>query len=248
MRTLLISALLFCSGMGAQSLYINAGGPSTIPVDPNTSPAFLADQNFSGGVAWDDPTEGSGIWETMRYGPQFSYDLHISNGFYTVKFDLLEPNKTAVNQRVFTIMANGIQSDPIDIFAMTEAVNAQTSVTLLAMVGNGHLRINFQASIGNALVNAIEVTPSTIFAGVQTVKVQLFTCDPPLSLTTCTNPVFQTGPPAAMQWFKCSSPCQGINLVHLKLADGTTQNLYAEQIEKSFQFNPAQWATASPGQ
>lgn len=239
MRVILIA--LLCCAAGAQSLLVNAGGPALPPDTTGTS--YQADQSFTGGVVWDDPTIGLGIWETLRYAPQFSYDFHISNGFYTVKIDLIEPNKTGPNQRVFTVTANGIQSDPIDVFAMTGAINKQTSITMLVMVGNGHLRANFQAIIGNAMVSAFEITPATIFSGIQTVSIQLFTCQPPLSDTTCTQVPVQ----GAMQWFKCAAPCVGINLVHLNLADGTNVNMYAEPVEKSWQFDQRQWATALPG-
>ncbi len=175
--------LLFCSTLGAQSVFINAGGPA-VPGD-SSNPTFQSDQYFTGGAVFSDPTMGAGIWSTLRYGPSFSYDVPITNGFYTVKFDFLEPNKTAANQRIFTITANGQQSDPIDVFAMA-GVNIPTSTSLLVMVGNGHLRINFAAIIGNAVVSAIEITPASIPTGIMTLK--LFQCAPPLSDVTCSPP------------------------------------------------------------
>jgi Malectin domain len=154
MRALLV--MLFCSALGAQSLFLNAAGPA-IPADLTTpAPAYQADQYFTGGVVWTDPAMGPGIWSTLRYAPSFSYDIPMTNGFYTVTFRLLEPNKTAVGQRIFTITANGVHSDPIDIFAMAGA-NAPTYINLLVLVGNGHLRIDFAASVGNAVVSAMEI-------------------------------------------------------------------------------------------
>jgi hypothetical protein len=201
MRACLIAVLLFCTGIGAQvpplpptssvppSVYlINAGGPD-IPLD-NSNPAapvpeYLPDQFFNGGVAWVDPTMGAGIWATLRYAPFFTYDIPVTNGFYNVKFDLLEPNKAAAGQRVFTISVNGTTSDPIDIFKITGAINTKTAIQLMAIVGNGHLRITFQASIGNAVVSAIEISPSYVFSGVEAHFVRVYMCYPPQNDSVC---------------------------------------------------------------
>lgn len=256
MRALL--AILLCAAAGAQSLppseFFLASG-SAVPV-LNGNPAdvpppqqFQADQYFNGGAPWSDPTMGSGIWSTLRFAPSFSYDIPAPNGFYTVKFDMLEPNKTAAKQRVFSILANGVQSDPIDLFAATGGINIQTSTTLLVMVGNGHLRISFQATVGNAVVTAIEVTRSVIFAGVQTVYVKLYTCNPPLSDTNCViipDPV--PAQPASIQWFKCtgSPACQGIELLHVRLSNGTAVDRFAEPVPSWAILDPSKWASVNP--
>jgi hypothetical protein len=167
---------------------INSGGPATPPDtrDPNAPiPGYLADQFFSGGVAWTDPTMGPGIWGTLRYGPEFTYDIQVPNGLYTIKFDLLEPNQTAPGKRVFTIAANGIVSDPIDLFAMTGAVNKQTSISLMASVGNGHMVIKFNATAGNAVVSAIELSPAYIFSGIEAHFIRIYPCDLAYPQTVC---------------------------------------------------------------
>jgi hypothetical protein len=203
------AALLLCCAVGAQTtnppipipfapgtfvttppaiFLINSGGPDTPgdTRDPNNIiPPYIADKYFTGGVAWTDPTMGTGIWGTLRYGPEFTYDILVPNGLYTIKFDLLEPNQTAVGKRVFTIAANGIQSDPIDLFAMTGAINKQTSISLMASVGNGHMVIKFNATAGNAIVNAIELSPSYIFSGIEAHFIRIYTCDLAYPQTVC---------------------------------------------------------------
>lgn len=199
-----LASLLMCCGLGAQiqppittippSVYlINAGGPD-LPVDTgdpaNPIPAYQADAFYTTSVAWVDPGMGTGIWGTLRFAPTFSYDIAVPNGFYSLKFDLLEPNKTGPSQRVFTISVNGTTSDPIDIFATAKAINVGIQYDMMSVVGNGHLRITFQASVGNAVVSAIEITPSLVFGGIETHFVRIFTCAPPLSDSMCiqTNP------------------------------------------------------------
>jgi hypothetical protein len=188
MRAILAS-LLFCCGLGAQSfepIFINAGGPP-IPGDQTAVPKipdYQADQFFTGGTAWADPAMGAGVFATLRYGTNFSYDVKIPNGFYTVKLSMLEPNKTGPNQRRFTVMANGIQSDPIDLFALTGAVNAQYTTTLMAMVGNGHLKLTFVATLSNAVVSAIDIEQA-VNLPTGSVILKLYQCAPPLSDVTC---------------------------------------------------------------
>lgn len=163
-----------CCGLGAQSLFLNAGGPSA-PGNPPSVQSSEPDQYFTGGVAWVDPVMGEGFWSTLRYSPSFAYDIPRQNGFYSIKLYMLEPNKTGPNQRRFTVAANGMQSDPIDLFAAAGGINRQYSITLLSLVGNGHLRLQFAASLSNAVVSAIEITP-------QLQQVPIFTglaCTPP---------------------------------------------------------------------
>ncbi len=201
------AALLLCCGMGAQTppvsstpptvYYINAAGPA-IPANatgnPSTqTPEYLADQFYTGGTNWVDPTMGTGIWGTLRFAPSFSYDIPVPNGFYSVKCDLLEPNKTLPGQRIFTITVNGVQSAPIDIFSMTGGINIPTSILLMGMVGNGHLKITFQATLGNAVVSAIEVVPTYYFSGLETHFFVIAQCPNPASNAICVmiNPISQ---------------------------------------------------------
>jgi hypothetical protein len=173
------------------SIYLIAAGSSTgVPADTTTDPnnpvpAYQADTFFDGGTAWLDPTMGTGIWGTLRYAPFFTYDIPVPNGFYSLRFELLEPNKTGSNQRVFTISVNGTTSDTIDIFAMTGGINLHTSLNMMSQVGNGHLRITFLASLGNAVVTAIEISPSNVFSGVEMHFLRIYTCASPLTDSVC---------------------------------------------------------------
>lgn len=154
-----IWVMLLGATLSGQTIYLNAGGPAMPSI---MAPSYQADQYFSGGTIWDQSSPGydppgTAALETLRYGPVFSYDVPRQNGFYAVTFHMSEPNKTGPKQRIFTITANGIQSDPIDIFALAGFAKMPYAVSLFVMVGNGHLRINFVASVGNALVSAIDI-------------------------------------------------------------------------------------------
>ena len=117
------------------------------------------DQYFTGGVAWQMPATLAPALQALRYGPSFSYNIPLANGLYNVAVVIVEPNATAPLQRRFTITANGQQTAPVDVFALTGAINVPTTVNLQALVGAGFLRIQFAATIGNAIVSEIIATP-----------------------------------------------------------------------------------------
>lgn len=173
-----------------QSIFlINSGGPA-IPADtsdPNSPvPPYIADTFFTGGAVWSDPTMGPGRWATLRYAHSFTYDIPLPNGIYTVQFDMLETTYTTPNMRVFTITANGVQSDSIDLAVISGGViNKQTSIFLMPIVSNGHLHIVFQSTKNNATVSAIEVSPSLIYSGLEAHFIRFYPCDMSYPQTTC---------------------------------------------------------------
>lgn len=212
----------------AQQTNINSGGPAIpptggVPIPPSlTAPSYLADQFFSGGAPYTDPAMGTGVFTTLRFAPSFSYDIPEQNGFYYVLFRFVEPNKTAAGQRLFTVTANGITSDIIDVFLQAGGVDKPYSMWLLVMVGNGHMRISFTGVSGNAIVSAIEITPVWI-----------------------TLPGYTPSPgtvPQVLNWQACpTAQCAGVEYLQLVKADGTQANRIAVPVP-SYGFNPdASW-------
>lgn len=152
---LCLVALYLAASMSAQ--WINCGGPAVGP--------FGADQFFSGSTfTYVDQTLGSSEWIDMRYGLSFIYDIPIAvNGIYTIVFELVEPNKTGPNQRIFHIAANGVDSGPLDLFALAGGAKKQYTLFMLVLVGNRTLHIQFSGQGGqNAVVSAITVTPLSV--------------------------------------------------------------------------------------
>jgi hypothetical protein len=221
MKARLVCVLLFCSGLWSQipapfpagsvitsppSVFeINSGGPA-VPgdtSDPNNAiPPYIADTFFSNGDPFVDTTMGPGRWASLRYGPSFNYDIPLPNGIYTIRFDLLEPNQNGVGLRVFTITMNGSQSGPIDIFQLAGGIKKQTSLYFMPVVSTGVLHILFQASVGNAVVSAIEVGPAFIYSGIEAHFIRFYPCDQSYPQTTCiqinpgNQPQFPFLPPA----------------------------------------------------
>jgi len=157
---------VFLAAAALHAQMINAGGAAT--------GAYLTDQGFIGGAAYGPNSQADpgwkaqpGIYSTLRYGTAFSYDLAAPNGSCSVKLDLIE-NRPAVSTlgvpasgvglRVFTVAINGTVSAPIDIFAAAGAQTPYSPPPTTVAVTTGHLRLDFKASVGNAVVSGIEAT------------------------------------------------------------------------------------------
>lgn len=133
---------------------------------------FGSDNFFSGGTAatfdkpggWGRPTVKPEIKQTLdrdlattyRRG-QFSYELPLKNGRYTVRLLVVNPPET---ESSFAVKADGkkiievktITNDAIDTL-QAEYHNAEVDVV------DGRLNLSFEPSQGDAFVSAIEVMP-----------------------------------------------------------------------------------------
>jgi len=141
-------AWLLMATLAATGQAIDAGGTT--------------DANYTGGLVWNPTVAGYVYlgaipWEDLRYGQSFSYSIPEPNGLYMVELWLMEPNKTAAGQRIFTVSANGSSSAPLDLFKLA-GLRTRYLVKLFTAVNNGVLRLDFRASVGNAVVSNIVVT------------------------------------------------------------------------------------------
>src|SRR4051812_2561039 len=97
-------AVWMLAALALQAQSIDAGSPT--------------DAGFQGGFVWNASSAGyvdlgAAPWTDLRYSngtTPFSYSIAAPNGFYRVRFSLMEPNKAAAGQRSFTITANGQSS------------------------------------------------------------------------------------------------------------------------------------------
>lgn len=196
-----LSALfLFAAALQAQTLMINTGGPAT--------GAYLADQGFTGGSVYGpaqqpDMATRVGVYQTLRYGAAFSYDLAapITSGTCLIKFDLFE-NRPAVatsalpasgpGLRTFSINTNGVIIG-VDVFALAGAQNPYVLPGGSIPVTNGRIHIDFKAIKGNASVSGIEIGNCAAPA------------PPPATLTTLTLTAI-SGPTSTVDWSKVQVP------------------------------------------
>lgn len=146
------------------SLAINVGGSS---YTNGSGITYIADNYGTGGAigvtatAINNTTDDV-IYQDERWGSSFSYSIPIQNGTYNVILSFAELFWTASERRLFTITAEGslITSPPLDIFAQAGA-NTAYDLVFPITVSDELLNLNFLASIDNASLRAIRITPLT---------------------------------------------------------------------------------------
>lgn len=144
---------LIAATLSAQQFTIDAGSTS--------------DRNYSGGTAYTNAQLATmqGVYRTMRQGAAFSYDIPVSNGTCSVTLDLIEPRAAGPNPatdssfgtRLFTV-TSGALSKGVDIFAAIGGARTPYPLELPSItVADQHLRLQFKALKGNAVLSGIEV-------------------------------------------------------------------------------------------
>jgi hypothetical protein len=124
---------------------------------------YQADTDYSGGATYSTTaaitgTNDPALYQSERYG-NFSYNIPLANGNYTVTLKFAELYFNATGQRVFNVSAQGTQViSNLDIYAQVGQYTAY-DVTIPVSVSNGMLNINFSPVVNNAIVSAIVVTP-----------------------------------------------------------------------------------------
>jgi hypothetical protein len=180
---LLLGLLLALSLPGATLVRIQCGGPGGIDSQGNV---WQADTGFTGGARWDSSNQASMAalappYNTLRYsaypaGAPFSYVIATlppttTAGHYTVTLRFVEPNKTAVGQRVFSVSANGTPLvTNLDLFAVAPIPGALTpyTVSFPVVITGSSLQLVFTPSVGNAVISGIQVDDDTVAPSVPT--------------------------------------------------------------------------------
>ncbi|MBC6989261.1 malectin domain-containing carbohydrate-binding protein [Hymenobacter sp. BT491] len=134
--------------------------------------AFATDQYFSPnpgstystGSAIAGTTDDA-LYQTERFGTNFSYALPVANGTYTVKLHFAEIYWTAVGQRVFDVSLEGNKVlSAYDIFKKV-GTNVATVESFPVTVSDGTLNLNLTSlntgGKDNAKISAIEVLSTT---------------------------------------------------------------------------------------
>ncbi|UFS71077.1 hypothetical protein LPW11_02545 [Geomonas sp. RF6] len=145
---------------GSPVFAIDAGGTNYLSA---TGLVYLPDTRFTGGVnsstttsAITGTTDGK-MYQNNRRG-NFSYNIPVANGNYTVRLKFAETYWSAAGSRVFDVAVNGATAlSNVDIFSKV-GKNAAYDVEIPATVSNGNLSIGFTTKVDNALVSAILVT------------------------------------------------------------------------------------------
>jgi len=141
---------------------IVAGSPNDTYHQPSTV------CKFNGATPTNAPcvtqyTDPSMMPSTVFYGYNglpFSYSIPLADGLYDLSLTFIEPNKTAVNQRVFMLSIPGKPDLRVDIFAAVGLKQPYMLAFTEVQVTGGKLNIGFQPVFGNAVISVIQIRTS----------------------------------------------------------------------------------------
>ncbi len=145
----------------SETIRINAGGEAYI--DPNGN-QWSADRFSRGGQTYGnkagiDNTQDDSLFQTERYGKNFSYDIPAENGEYRVNLGFAEIFWSESNKRVFDVtIEDDLVINDLDIYKSAGAnKNEALEKSYTVKVDDGTLNLDFNSSIDNAKVGAIEI-------------------------------------------------------------------------------------------
>jgi Malectin domain/Right handed beta helix region/Periplasmic copper-binding protein (NosD) len=153
-------------------LFLNVGGGQV--VGTQSWNVFQADQfrlagnsyNRTNGKAVDTSNVDApaAVFQTLAdlnyNSPSIAYGIPLADGNYQVKLLFDDPDATAVGQRKFDIVANGVtvQSN-YDIFAAAGGANKAVAYTFdTSATGGKGLRIDLMLKTGDVILSGIEIT------------------------------------------------------------------------------------------
>src|SRR5690606_18999024 len=127
------------------SVALNTGGGAVT----TGGVSYLADQFFSGGTTFSVTSAIGGttddvVYQTERYGSNFTYAVPVANGSYSVKLQFSENWFNGAGQRVFDVLAEGgLAIDNLDIFAQAGGKFIAKDFTIPVTVTDGVLNLQF---------------------------------------------------------------------------------------------------------
>lgn len=165
--------LILRAGPPVASYRINSGGPAYTTLE---GAAFSVDGNFSTSTAYNPntglaiaDTEDDLLYNSERYGNNFTYNLPVSSGNYQVILHFAEIYygvagrggvNTGAGSRVFDVNIEGNNVlDNFDIFAEAGASAKAITRSFFVNITDGQLNINFVRVTDNAKISAIEIIP-----------------------------------------------------------------------------------------
>jgi hypothetical protein len=154
-------------------VYIDAG--SDAQFTDSVGRVFQPDSYFSGGAKGQASgsvanTDDDALFHTFRAGTSFTFSKSVANGRYTLFLEFADPQSTAVGQRKFDIVAEGVLAlDDFDIFAEAPLTIFEPDATFAAVakridvnVTDNKLDLAFTGVVGDALISAIALVPTDI--------------------------------------------------------------------------------------
>ncbi|HLH19511.1 MAG TPA: malectin domain-containing carbohydrate-binding protein, partial [Bryobacteraceae bacterium] len=167
-QTVAVTLTVAPPASAAPVVSINCGGASFTGTDGTN---WSADEYYTGGdLAYTgyliNGTPDLYLYRSARQGlyGDFSYSIPLPNGTYSLKLRFAEILYSAQGQRVFDVAANGAPLlTNFDILSEVAPLTADDK-TFPVTVTNGTLQLAFTGVAGRAIVNGIQVFPTTATA------------------------------------------------------------------------------------
>ena len=151
------------------TIRINAGGGDYVDTSGNL---WQADAYYDGGQVFTTTadilqTEDDTLYQTERWNQDLSYDVPVENGTYSVDLHFAEIYFDDFGQRIFDVeLENSLVADDLDIYERARNAffpgnnNALVINAPQVIVSDGILDLDMSASVNNAKLSAIEITPT----------------------------------------------------------------------------------------
>ena len=125
----------------------------------NLTPLGTTDLNQDRTLASGFSVGDKALWKSYRTGKDFEYNIPIPNGPYQITLGFLEPlNSTLSKGRLFNVSANdSLIYNNLDILAITGSYRKAIYKSFKVDVVNGKLKLNFQGTVGDAVISNIVV-------------------------------------------------------------------------------------------
>jgi hypothetical protein len=146
------------------AILVNAGGSA---YTDTLGQVWSADTSYTGGYPWFTTatiknTTSQPLYDSVRFGSAFQYQFTVPNGSYTVTLKFAEPYFLSTGSRIFNASINGAQVlTNFDTIAQAGGALTPVDKSFPVTVTSGTITIAFAAVVDNAIVNAIQIVPST---------------------------------------------------------------------------------------
>jgi hypothetical protein len=96
------------------------------------------------------------IYQTEHY-ELTGYTFPVVNGYYTVRLHFAENYYSTVGQRILNVNVEGSQINNLDVLSEAGGAHRALIKTVSVVVTDGQLNLSFAASVGQTMINGIEI-------------------------------------------------------------------------------------------
>ncbi|HSH20414.1 MAG TPA: malectin domain-containing carbohydrate-binding protein, partial [Draconibacterium sp.] len=151
-----INARFVYAGFGQTQKAINFGGPEYVAEDGTNYSGDTNGSNYSTSANISGTVDEK-LYQTERFGNNFSIEIPVDNGTYRITLMFAEIYWDEPGKRVFDVSIEGEEViRNLDIYTEV-GKNAAFDKTFEVIVTDGEMNIGFSASVNNAKISALKI-------------------------------------------------------------------------------------------